>query len=93
MIDKIQTNVEDVKKKHSAILSAPQTDESEFKYIYHFALFIPALLFISLCAEGIFSSRRVRRCEKNVARTRLSLDISSRITKRRPVVREDQIKR
>ncbi|CAA9996564.1 unnamed protein product [Nesidiocoris tenuis] len=27
MIDKIQTNVEEVKKKHSAILSAPQTDE------------------------------------------------------------------
>ncbi|XP_071572831.1 syntaxin 1A isoform X4 [Temnothorax nylanderi] len=27
MIDRIQTNVEDVKKKHSAILSAPQTDE------------------------------------------------------------------
>lgn len=28
MIDKIQGNVEEVKKKHSAILSAPQTDES-----------------------------------------------------------------
>lgn len=28
-IDKIQSNVEDVKRKHSAILSAPQTDESE----------------------------------------------------------------
>jgi len=27
MIDKISTNVEDVKKKHSAILSAPQTDD------------------------------------------------------------------
>lgn len=27
MIEKIQTNVEEVKKKHSAILSAPQTDE------------------------------------------------------------------
>ena len=27
-IDKIQNNVEEVKKKHSAILSAPQTDES-----------------------------------------------------------------
>ncbi|KAK0171109.1 hypothetical protein PV328_008869 [Microctonus aethiopoides] len=27
MIDTIQTNVEEVKKKHSAILSAPQTDE------------------------------------------------------------------
>lgn len=26
-IDKIQTNVEEVKKKHSSILSAPQTDE------------------------------------------------------------------
>lgn len=30
MIDKIQYNVEEVKKKHSAILSAPQTDESRF---------------------------------------------------------------
>lgn len=30
MIDRIQTNVEEVKKKHSAILSAPQTDESKF---------------------------------------------------------------
>lgn len=30
MIDKIQANVEEVKKKHSAILSAPQTDESEY---------------------------------------------------------------
>lgn len=29
MIDKIQTNVEEVKKKHSAILSAPQSDESK----------------------------------------------------------------
>lgn len=27
MIDRIQSNVEEVKKKHSAILSAPQTDE------------------------------------------------------------------
>lgn len=30
MIDKIQANVEEVKKKHSAILSAPQSDESEW---------------------------------------------------------------
>nr|XP_023019637.1 syntaxin-1A-like [Leptinotarsa decemlineata] len=29
MIDKIQANVEEVKKKHSAILQAPQSDESE----------------------------------------------------------------
>lgn len=28
-IDKIQENVEEVKKKHSAILSAPQSDESK----------------------------------------------------------------
>lgn len=34
MIDRIQTNVEDVKKKHSAILSAPQTDESEFQILF-----------------------------------------------------------
>jgi syntaxin 1A len=33
MVDKIQNNVEEVKKKHSAILSAPQTDESKLKLI------------------------------------------------------------
>ena len=27
--DQIQANVEEVKRKHSAILSAPQTDESK----------------------------------------------------------------
>lgn len=32
MIDKIQANVEEVKKKHSAILSAPQSDESKFDH-------------------------------------------------------------
>lgn len=55
MIDRIQTNVEDVKKKHSAILSAPQTDESEFnlslyiaysisyaKYVHIFSRQLPA---------------------------------------------------
>lgn len=35
MIDKIQANVEEVKKKHSAILSAPQSDESKFQTILH----------------------------------------------------------
>ncbi|KAG8265032.1 Syntaxin-1A [Homalodisca vitripennis] len=34
MIDKIQANVEEVKKKHSAILSAPQTDESKSLSFY-----------------------------------------------------------
>ena len=29
MIDKIASNVDEVKKKHSAILSAPQTDDSK----------------------------------------------------------------
>ena len=31
MIDKIASNVDEVKKKHSAILSAPQTDDSKWK--------------------------------------------------------------
>lgn len=35
MIDKIQANVEEVKKKHSAILSAPQSDESKYQTILH----------------------------------------------------------
>ena len=30
-IEKMQTNVEEVKKIHSAILSAPQTDDSKFQ--------------------------------------------------------------
>lgn len=34
MIDKIQANVEEVKKKHSAILSAPQSDESEYLQLF-----------------------------------------------------------
>ena len=34
-IDKIQNNVEDVKRKHSAILSAPQTDESKDLFWFH----------------------------------------------------------
>ena len=38
-IDKIQCNVEEVKRKHSSILSAPQTDESE-SFIYAFFQFI-----------------------------------------------------
>ena len=29
MIEKIAANVDEVKKKHSGILSAPQTDDSE----------------------------------------------------------------
>lgn len=33
MIDKIQVNVETVKKTHSEILSAPQNDES--KYLFY----------------------------------------------------------
>lgn len=36
MIDKIQSNVEEVKKKHSAILSAPQSDESKYSYTHDF---------------------------------------------------------
>jgi hypothetical protein len=45
LIDSIQRNVEDVKKKHSAILSAPQTDESEFNVSYLTSI-IPILMFI-----------------------------------------------
>ncbi|GLG96334.1 Syntaxin-1A [Gryllus bimaculatus] len=37
MIEKIQNNVEEVKKKHSDILSAPQTDESEYELPFSFA--------------------------------------------------------
>lgn len=38
MIDKIQANVEEVKKKHSAILSAPQSDESKLETELAFTL-------------------------------------------------------
>lgn len=40
MIDKIQANVEEVKKKHSAILSAPQSDESKIKFINYILIFL-----------------------------------------------------
>lgn len=39
MIERIQANVEEVKKKHSAILSAPQTDESELLILYKNIIF------------------------------------------------------
>ncbi|KAH1017504.1 hypothetical protein HUJ05_008132 [Dendroctonus ponderosae] len=35
MIDKIQANVEEVKKKHSSILSAPQSDDSKCLFFLH----------------------------------------------------------
>ena len=41
MIDKIASNVEEVKKKHSAILSAPQTDDS--KYLSYLILYANSL--------------------------------------------------
>ena len=45
-ITKIQNNVEEVKRKHSAILSAPQTDES--KFIHHFIYYFIYRLLLSL---------------------------------------------
>lgn len=37
-IDKIQAQVDEVKRKHSEILSAPQTDESKyFRDLHNFA--------------------------------------------------------
>jgi len=36
MIDKIAADVDEVKKKHSAILSAPHTDDSMYKFICYF---------------------------------------------------------
>ena len=43
-IDKIQNNVEEVKRKHSAILSAPQTDESKDLPYYSSATWAAELL-------------------------------------------------
>lgn len=63
MIDKIQTNVEEVKKKHSAILSAPQTDESEFPQFPHNRT--PTLDSLSL-SDGI-----IRRCPSASRRSSL----------------------
>lgn len=40
MIDNIQANVEEVKKKHSAILSAPQSDESKYINTKNVNLFV-----------------------------------------------------
>lgn len=47
MIDKIQNNVEEVKKKHSAILSAPQTDESKLKSFDPYQLLLTIIIFIN----------------------------------------------
>jgi syntaxin 1A len=44
MIDKIQNNVEEVKKKHSAILSAPQTDESKWRGIKYSLMLLTAFI-------------------------------------------------
>lgn len=67
MIDRIQTNVEDVKKKHSAILSAPQTDESEFNLSSY-------ITYPTSCPSTRIHSReyyqRARRPEKQKARSR-----------------------
>lgn len=46
MIDKIQANVEEVKKKHSAILSAPQSDESKYTLIVFLCFYLIVFLFI-----------------------------------------------
>ena len=37
MIDKIAANVDEVKKKHSAILSAPQTDDSKLIHVQFYS--------------------------------------------------------
>ena len=64
MIDKIQNNVEEVKKKHSAILSAPTTDESQDPPPFHYHLLLPLSIkkfstyFLSaraICAHITFS--------------------------------------
>lgn len=48
-IEKIQGNVEEVKKKHSAILSAPQTDESKQLKI------LPKYVLTTICSCKSFS--------------------------------------
>ena len=46
MIDKISSNVDEVKKKHSAILSAPQTDDSKYTLLKY--------CFVQLCVLFVF---------------------------------------
>jgi len=51
MVERISVNVEEVKRKHSAILAAPQSDDSEYHSLYVsfcFHLFICGL-FIHCC--------------------------------------------
>ncbi|KAK7580083.1 hypothetical protein V9T40_000712 [Parthenolecanium corni] len=57
MIDRIQTNVEEVKKKHSAILSAPQTDERLWMAVT-----------IEMACSSLFSPRLVPVCPPAPAR-------------------------
>ena len=54
-IDKIQLNVEEVKRKHSSILSAPQTDESE-SFIYAFFFNSYQLAYFFFITRNIFFS-------------------------------------
>lgn len=65
MIDRIQTNVEDVKKKHSAILSAPQTDESELNLS-------PDIIYPTFYARAHISARDSENEPKTNKRARIA---------------------
>lgn len=56
MIDRIQTNVEEVKKKHSAILSAPQSDESKFDCCCQLLLWMS--IHVLMCVKIVFSETK-----------------------------------
>ena len=52
MIEKIAANVDEVKKKHSAILSAPQTDDSKSMCV-HRRTYSGALLRVPGCQSPV----------------------------------------
>jgi phage shock protein A len=55
MIDKIATNVDEVKKKHSSILAAPQTEESE-KHMLCFSSLLNVYFYRVGCSIRVFST-------------------------------------
>lgn len=63
MIDKIQANVEEVKKKHSAILSAPQSDESKLNF---FILYVNIMWEIENKVKWIIGGVKKKR-RKNIS--------------------------
>lgn len=54
MVERISVNVEEVKRKHSAILAAPQSDDSEYDLRTYTSCSVGVI--VSVCHSCIMSS-------------------------------------